>query len=497
VDAKKAFSRYKSFIIKNEKNPDDISKWKVITLREAIKKAGISNDNQEKINEFYIKNADNIFRTARNRSEHFMSLPKDNNFREVITATGLQKISYKREEVVFIASKLKNNNGKVILAQPLGDIWIDIGINNLHNEGGVDFRNGKKPLKLIKRVLSMCNNKNSVVLDFMAGSGTTGHAVLDLNKEDGGNRKFILCTNNELNGLEKELKKNGMNKREIEEHGICRRVTYPRLEKVIKGYKNPKGEKVEGLGGNLQYFRTDLVKKTRNKDQVRINLTQKCTEMLCVKENIFNLEKKEADYKIFSSNKKDKFLGVYYNFLDDSFDDFLKELKKLKGKKIIYMFSMDGKTDPVLFSEIEDFVIEEIPQKIIDIYKQLVKMNIPVKADLIFSDFEKAKEIIFDNKEKDEGARILRIVIEKVIQKIAQNNGINILRENAREEKLTNLNDKLKNNNIFSKIDWEENKTYIAIGNQAAHGEYSEYDLKNIENFYKHIQKLIENYNIK
>jgi adenine-specific DNA-methyltransferase len=357
--------------------------------------------------------------------------------------------------------------------------------------------NNPKPSKLIKFFVKIISKKDITVLDFMAGSGTTGHAVLDLNKEDGGNRKFILCTNNELNGMEKELREKGMGEKEIAEHGICRRVTYTRLEKVIKGYKNPKGTKIEGLGGNLQYFRTDLVKKTRNKDQVRINLTQKCTEMLCVKENIFNLDTKKDDYKIFSSNKKDKFLGVYYNFFDDSFEDFLKELKKLKGKKIIYMFSIDGKTDSSLFSDLEDCKIEEIPQKIIDIYKQLVKMNIPVKSDFIFSDFEKAKEIIFNNKEKDDGARILRIVIEKVIQKIAQNNGVNILRNNAKEEKLTILNDKLKSENIFSKVEWEENKTYITIGNHAAHGEYSEYDLKNTENFYKHIQKLIEHHNIK
>jgi len=120
-------------------------------------------------------------------------------------------------------------------------------------------------------------------------------------------------------------------------------VTYPRVQKVIKGYKkNGNGEQVDGLRGNLQYFKTDLIKKTKNRDQVKINLTRRCTEMLCVKENIFNLEMEEKDYKIFSSNKKDKFLCVYYNFIDDTFDEFLAEIKKLKGKKIIYMFSMDN-----------------------------------------------------------------------------------------------------------------------------------------------------------
>ena len=54
-----------------------------------------------------------------------------------------------------------------------------------------------KPTTLIKTLIKCCN-KNALVLDFFAGSGTTGHAVLELNKEDEGNRHFILCTNNEV-----------------------------------------------------------------------------------------------------------------------------------------------------------------------------------------------------------------------------------------------------------------------------------------------------------
>ena len=80
-------------------------------------------------------------------------------------------------------------------------------------------------------------NKNSVILDFFAGSGTTGHAVLELNKEDGGNRQFILCTNNENN--------------------ICEEVTYQRLKKVIKGYTTPKGKEVEGIPANLKYYKVE------------------------------------------------------------------------------------------------------------------------------------------------------------------------------------------------------------------------------------------------
>jgi adenine-specific DNA-methyltransferase len=393
-----------------------------------------------------------------------------------------------------------------------------------------------KPIKVVKYLVSVSieNKKNAIILDFFAGSGTTGHAVLELNKEDGGNRKYILCTNNENN--------------------ICTEVTYPRIHNVIKGYKfkgkdktilfekrltwtdvNKNMEqileqvneiieenkdnynKIEkefkdntlniigikniddikgGLGGNLQYFKTDLIKKTKNRDQVKIDLTQKCTEMLCVKENIFNLEIEKKDYKIFLSNKTDRFLCIYYNIIDDTFDEFLIEIKKLEGKKIVYMFSIENKVENSLFVGIKNIKIKTIPQNILDVYKKLVKMNISIKVSVIFTDFNKAKTKIFADKDKDDGARILRIVLQKVIQKISQDNNINVLNAKGKEEKASSLNNKLYNQNIITKIEWEENKTFLTIGNNASHGDYEDYDLKQVENFYKHIQSLLNSYDI-
>lgn len=83
-------------------------------------------------------------------------------------------------------------------------------IQSILGKGKFDF---PKPLELVNRVVHIGTNQNSIVLDFFAGSGTTGHAVMKLNAEDGGNRKFILCTNNENN--------------------ICRDVTYERIKRVI------------------------------------------------------------------------------------------------------------------------------------------------------------------------------------------------------------------------------------------------------------------------
>ncbi len=334
-----------------------------------------------------------------------------------------------------------------------------------------------KTFKLIKSLLETIDNDNLVVLDFMAGSGTTGQAVLQLNKENGGNRKFILCTNNE--------------------NDICTEVTFPRIKKVINGYeKRDNGENIIGLNGNLQYFETALLKKTNNRDQVKLNLTKKCTDMLCVKENVFNLKTEAIDYNIYSSNRKDKYLCIYYNLIDDTFDDFLIEIKKQKGKKHIYMFSMDNNIDKNLFSGITNIKIEAIPQNILDVYKQLVKMNIPVKTKVIFTELNKAKIRVFTKKDKEEGARILRIVLEKVLQKLCQDNSINILTAEAKEEKISKLNDNLFNKRIITKVEYNENNVYLTIGNIAAHGDYNDYDLKQVEKFYKHIQSLLNRYNI-
>ncbi len=97
--------------------------------------------------------------------------------------------------------------------------------------------NYPKPSRLIEKLLCSVRMKDATVLDFFAGSGTTAQAVLELNQEDGGNRHFILCTNNENN--------------------ICESVTYPRIKTLITGIR-PDGLKYsDGYQANLKYFKCD------------------------------------------------------------------------------------------------------------------------------------------------------------------------------------------------------------------------------------------------
>lgn len=115
-----------------------------------------------------------------------------------------------------------------------------------------------KPTELIKRIIHIASNPNSIVLDFFAGSGTTAHAVLAQNAEDGGQRKFILCTNNE--------------------NGICENVTYQRLKTVITGKRQDGSEYSEGIPANLMYFRTDFVEK--ESEELSENLLAHIREMI-------------------------------------------------------------------------------------------------------------------------------------------------------------------------------------------------------------------------
>lgn len=90
-----------------------------------------------------------------------------------------------------------------------------------------------KPVELVKRIISLATNENDIILDSFAGSGTTAHAVLELNKEDGGNRKFIL----------------------VEMEDYANTITAERVRRVIKGVKTAKNDLLKkGTGGTFSYF---------------------------------------------------------------------------------------------------------------------------------------------------------------------------------------------------------------------------------------------------
>ncbi|MEI6533538.1 MAG: site-specific DNA-methyltransferase [Candidatus Roizmanbacteria bacterium] len=206
-----------------------------------------------------------------------------------------------------------------------------------------------KPTNLIKYLLSIKNKKRKdhglTVLDFFAGSGTTGHAVLELNKEDGGNRKFILCTNNE--------------------NKIAEEVCYPRIKKVIEGYGDTKG-----IPANVRYFKTAFVSKSKVSDDTRQDLVHKSVEMICVRENTFEKVQETDDYKIYQDSTK--VTAILFNL--EEVETFKKEIAKQGKKAQIYVFSL---THDTYNSDFADLTVAHklcpIPESILEVYRKLFK----------------------------------------------------------------------------------------------------------------------------
>lgn len=191
--------------------------------------------------------------------------------------------------------------------------------------------------------------KNAIVLDYFAGSGTTGQAVLVLNKEDKGEgkRSFILCTNNENN--------------------IAQEVCYPRVKKVIKGHKDY--PEITGIPANLRYFRTDFV-DAEPTDKNKKKLTAQATEMLCLKEGTFELVINKKAFKIFKNTKF--YTGI---ILDHTSIPIFKEaIQKIKGQFSVYVFSLGEDTFDEEFEDIKQKVkLSPIPEVILKVYRRIFK----------------------------------------------------------------------------------------------------------------------------
>ena len=215
---------------------------------------------------------------------------------------------------VWLKDTTEEINGNLYKKDLQGTYWdFNAKMKNLTKEGNIVFPNGKKPVDLIKRIISLYPSNDCTVLDFFAGSGTTGHAVISLNNDDFGTRNYILCTNNE--------------------NDICENITYKRLENVIKGYKNDKGKKYEGLGSNLKYYRCTYIPRINTE-------TENLHNNLLI--NIKNLIQLENGIEI-DDNK----IRVYLN--EDELDRFSTNEKELEICEKIYISS-----DILLTSEQEN-----------------------------------------------------------------------------------------------------------------------------------------------
>ena len=195
-----------------------LSKARIISICDALKKYSISEENKT---EWLFKNSYRIFKTAGSSSlaKLVKSLP-------LIPSQDMASAVSKKGVLFFYITKFNRNTKQprlqVIFADtnlyknPC-DFWQDIKTTGgIANEGDVNYSNGKKPLKLINRIVKMTTTDHDLILDFFSGSATTAHSVMEMNKEEKSERKFIMVQIDE--DLDESLKKaTGNNKETIEE----------------------------------------------------------------------------------------------------------------------------------------------------------------------------------------------------------------------------------------------------------------------------------------
>lgn len=214
-----------------------------------------------------------------------------------------------------------------------------------------------KPVSLIRYLLSF--RPVVTILDFFAGSGTTMEATMNLNNLDGGHRQCILVTNNENN--------------------ICEEVTYERNKRVINGYTTPKGEQVEGLHkNNLRYYRMDFVGRNRTVKNMRA-LVEAATDMLCIKENLYQEEPKFGPWNRLPKQVARRFTDGNRQMLVIYKEDNIEEIvdaiydMELKEKIKVYVFSPDRDPYEDEFADVEDKVeLCALPAAIYDAYMRVL-----------------------------------------------------------------------------------------------------------------------------
>ena len=234
-------------------------------------------------------------------------------------------------------------------------------LTNIFREKDV-FQN-PKPLSLIKELIS--HNSANYILDFFSGSGTTLHATMQLNAEDGGNRQCILITNNENN--------------------ICENITYKRNQLVINGYTDLNNEEVPGLTkNNLRYYRTGFVGRSRSMQNMR-KLVNLATDMLCIKENLYTEQNTfggqktyKGVFRYFDDGKK-QMLIIYREEVIDELVDIIYDLDIIQPIKV-YVFSPSEDPWEGSFDDVSDKVeLCALPQAIYNTYRRIL----PKKKDAV------------------------------------------------------------------------------------------------------------------
>lgn len=231
VFAAKGFDkRYGSYIINID---EPYEQWKFSTVLEEfaresqVKKSGLKKfygkHYEEALEQFAIKHADSIMQLVTLDDNSVGEEIKEIKKQSLENPTKVYHMAREKANdyyvvnghaIIFAKDRLINIDGHKSFSQPLTDIWDDVLPNDLHNEGGVEFKKGKKPEKLLGRIMELCTNEGDLVLDFFAGSGTTGGAAMKMG------RQFILV--DQMDYTETTTRQRLINTINGDSHGISK-----------------------------------------------------------------------------------------------------------------------------------------------------------------------------------------------------------------------------------------------------------------------------------
>jgi len=257
------------------------------------------------------------------------------------------------------------------------------------------------------------NRKNAIILDYFVGSGTTAHAVMEMNKKDGGSRQCVVCTNNENN--------------------ICTEITYPRINKVIGGHEfEGKSKKVlferklnltsfkksqiileeieviksletgnfdkfdtkieddyirligtkniterkEGLGGSLKYYKTDFIGGNNilnAEDKDKVELAHKAGDLLAIAENTLYKVEENDFWQLYENCER--YTAVYFREELDEFEAFVEKVEGMEYPVTVYVFSWGDDEFEAEFEHIEGVKVKTIPLPILEIYKAIYNLG--------------------------------------------------------------------------------------------------------------------------
>ena len=206
---------------------------RVLSLKDVLKKEGIMNStdrlgeldiDDKKFKNFYIRNKDRIFQTGAHKNEKYRELSLRKKGKVVVDEKSNHY--YNGRMVSFLSASIHTVAGEECLGLALTDFWSDIDFNNVQNEGGIGFTQGRKPEALIKRMIETSTEPGEIVLDFFLGSGTTAAVAHKMGRQYIG----------------------------IEQMDYVEDVACERLKKVVQGEKGGISKLVKNRGGGGGYF---------------------------------------------------------------------------------------------------------------------------------------------------------------------------------------------------------------------------------------------------